>query len=57
MKSFLQQVIKSLRRAVSILMAAYTLGISNIILEENRMINDSRKNVEQQEAQSEDDSL
>ena len=33
------------------------LGISNVFLQEDRMINDSRKKVEQHEVQDEDDSL
>ena len=41
----------------SIFLAAYVLGISNVILEENRMINDSRKKVEQKEIQDEEDLL
>jgi len=30
------------------------LGISNVILEEDRMVNDTRAQIEQQEIQSED---
>jgi len=33
------------------------LGISNVILEEDRMIHDTRAKIEQQELQSDDDPL
>jgi len=33
------------------------LGISNVFLQEGRMINDSRKNLEQHEVENEDDKL
>jgi hypothetical protein len=33
------------------------LGISNVFLQEERMINDSRKKLEQPQAQDEDDEL
>ncbi|WP_190809650.1 hypothetical protein [Flagellimonas sp. S3867] len=46
---------KRIRRLTSILMAAFMLGISNVFLEEDRMINDTRAKIEHQEIQSEDE--
>lgn len=46
-----------LRKKLSLFMIACMLGISNVILEEDRMVNDTRAKIEQQEIQSEDDSL
>ncbi|MGW9687250.1 hypothetical protein [Flagellimonas sp. 2504JD1-5] len=46
---------KKVRRLTSILLAAFMLGISNVILEEDRMINDSRPNIEYQEVQDKDE--
>ncbi|MEO9511994.1 MAG: hypothetical protein ABJN84_16700 [Flavobacteriaceae bacterium] len=39
----------------SILLVAFMLGISNVIQEEDRMINDSRHKIEQQEVQDVDE--
>ncbi len=44
-----------LRRMASLLLCAFMLGMSNVILEEERSINDTRVKIEQQEIQSEDD--
>ena len=52
-----KSVLKRLRRLASILLSAYVLGVSNVILEEDRLINDTRAKIEQQEIQDEDDSL
>ncbi|MGX1929857.1 hypothetical protein [Flagellimonas sp. 2504JD4-2] len=45
---------KRVQRIVSILLAAFMLGISNVILEEDRMINDTRAKIEHQEIQDDD---
>lgn len=58
MKSLQQGSFKVLatkaKRFFSILLSAYMLGMSNVIMEEDRMINDTRAKVEQQEVQNED---
>ncbi|WP_420320218.1 hypothetical protein [Flagellimonas sp.] len=46
---------KRLRRIASVLLAAFMLGISNVILEEDRMINDTRPKVEHQQIQDKDE--
>ncbi|WP_262696692.1 hypothetical protein [Flagellimonas lutimaris] len=40
---------------ISVAFLAFMLGISNVFLQEDRMINDSRKNLEQHEVEDEDD--
>ncbi|WP_420400709.1 hypothetical protein [Flagellimonas sp.] len=50
-----KRVLKRLRRIASILLSAYMLGVSNVVLEEDRLINDTRAKVEQQEIQDNDD--
>nr|WP_299175595.1 hypothetical protein [uncultured Allomuricauda sp.] len=50
----MQTLPKRLRRLTSILLAAFMLGISNVVLEEDRMINDSRPKIERQEIQDDD---
>jgi len=52
---FLKAACRFLRRKLSLFMIACMLGISNVILEEDRMVNDTRARIEQQEIQSEDD--
>jgi len=54
-ETFLRSTGRVLRRFLSLLMTAVMLGISNVILEEDRMVNDTRAKIEQQEVQSEDD--
>ncbi|MEX0360095.1 MAG: hypothetical protein AB3N10_03810 [Allomuricauda sp.] len=49
-----KRVLKRLRRIASILLSAYMLGVSNVVLEEDRLINDTRAKVEQQEIQDDD---
>ena len=44
----------SLKRKFFIVMAAIMIGISNVILEEERMINDLRSQIEHVEEQSND---
>ena len=53
--TLLKAAYRFLRRKMSLVMVACMLGISNVILEEDRMVNDTRARIEQQEIQSEDD--
>ncbi|MFK7814661.1 MAG: hypothetical protein AB8B59_19350 [Maribacter sp.] len=53
--TLLKVVSRFIRRKMSMFMIACMLGISNVILEEDRMVNDTRARIEQQEIQSEDD--
>ena len=46
-----------LRRKTSMLLIAFMLGISNVILEEDRTMYDTRAKIEQQAVQSDDDPL
>lgn len=43
------------RQNTSLLLTAFMLGMSNVILEEDRSVHDTRAKVEHQEIQSEDD--
>ncbi|WP_420604243.1 hypothetical protein [Flagellimonas sp.] len=52
---FMDTLPKKLRRITSVLLAAFMLGISNVFLEEDRMINDTRAKIEHQEIQDEDE--
>ncbi|TMU57598.1 hypothetical protein [Flagellimonas algicola] len=52
-----KRILKRARRIAYIFLSAYMLGLSNVVLEEERLINDSRAKVEQQEIQEEDDDL
>jgi len=45
------------KRLLSIALIAFMLGISNVFLQEDRMINDSHKKLEQKKIQDEDDQL
>lgn len=54
-KTILEAFYRFLRRKLSLLMVACMLGISNVILEEDRMVNDTRAKIEHQEIQPEDD--
>lgn len=49
------KVLKRLRRLSYLLMTAWMLGISNVILEEVRMVHDTRAVIEQQEEASDTD--
>jgi len=53
--SLLNSLYRFLRRKLSLIMVACMLGVSNIILEEERTVNDTRARIEHQEIQSEDD--
>jgi len=46
-----------LKKRVSLLLIAFMLGMSNVILEETRMVNDNRINTEQQEVLPNEDSI
>ncbi|WP_430967202.1 hypothetical protein [Spongiimicrobium sp. 2-473A-2-J] len=54
---FLRSILRSCRRKASLVLIAFMLGMSNAILEETRMINDTREHLEQQEIEPEDDGL
>ena len=45
---------RRVKKKVSILFMAFMLGMSNVILEETRMVNDSRVKTEQQEVFTDD---
>ncbi|MFS4493607.1 hypothetical protein [Maribacter sp. 2308TA10-17] len=53
--TLLNAAYRFLRRKLSLFMIACMLGISNVIMEEDRMVNDTRAKIEHQEIQSEDD--
>lgn len=48
-------IFKFLRRKSSVLMMAFMLGISNVFLEETRMIDDTRTQTEHQELLPDED--
>ncbi len=50
-------LLRLLRRKASILMIAFMLGVSNVILEEDRMVHDTRAKIELQEQQPDDSPL
>lgn len=50
-----KSIYRFLRRKTSLVLVAFMLGMSNVILEEDRMVNDTRAKIEQQEIQPEDD--
>ncbi len=52
---FRKIIFKFLRRRSSVLMIAFMLGISNVLLEETRMINDTRTQTEHQESLPDED--
>jgi len=54
-QTLLKAIYRFLRRKLSLFMIACMLGISNVILEEDRMVNDTRAKIEQQQMESEDD--
>nr|WP_297785076.1 hypothetical protein [uncultured Allomuricauda sp.] len=55
MKQLFRKILFYFKRFVSVSFLAFMLGISNVFLQEDRMINDSRKKVEQHEVQDEED--
>ncbi len=54
-KTILVRMRRFFRRRASLLLTAFMLGMSNVILEEERSVNDTRVKIEQQEIQAEDD--
>lgn len=54
-ETLLNAAYRFLRRKLSLFMIACMLGISNVIMEEDRLVNDTRARIEQQEIQPEDD--
>ncbi len=54
-ETLIKACFRFLRRKLSLLMIATMLGISNVILEEDRMVHDTRAQIEQQEIEAEDD--
>ncbi|WP_121062884.1 hypothetical protein [Maribacter vaceletii] len=52
--SIYKQIVFFIKRRVSIFLVAFMLGMSNVILEETRMINDTRAEIELQEVQDKD---
>ncbi len=52
---FFRIVRNYLARKMAVLLVAFMLGMSNVILEEDRMVNDTRAVLEQQEETPEDD--
>jgi len=47
--SIFKQILFFIKKIVSIILVAFMLGMSNVILEETRMINDTRAEIELQE--------
>jgi hypothetical protein len=50
-------IFKFLKRKASVLMIAFMLGMSNVILEETRMVNDTKIKTEQQEVLPDEDPI
>ncbi len=57
MNTVCRMIFQILKRKASVLLIALMLGMSNVILEETRMVNDTSAQTEQQEIFSDDDSL
>tara|TARA_B100000949_G_scaffold214300_1_gene209732 strand:+ start:7669 stop:7875 length:207 start_codon:yes stop_codon:yes gene_type:complete len=55
MKGAVHEILFYIKRFISVSFLAFMLGVSNVFLQEERMINDSRKKVEQHEVQDEED--
>ncbi|NER13398.1 hypothetical protein GWK08_08115 [Leptobacterium flavescens] len=49
-----QNFTKKLRRFIYIILSAWMIGISNVIYEEDRMVNDTRSHIEQREETPDD---
>lgn len=54
-KAIFRNFKRFLRQKTSLLLTAFMLGMSNVILEEDRSINDTRPKIEHQDVQPEDD--
>ncbi len=52
---FFSKAIAKMRWLCSVLLVAFILGVSNVIMEEDRMINDTRAKIEQRQDQSEEE--
>ena len=50
-------IFRFFQRSVSFLLIAFMLGLSNVILEETRMVNDTRAQIECQELIPDEDSF
>ncbi len=57
MNTVCSMIFQILKRKASVLFIVLMLGMSNVIFEETRMVNDTRAQTEQQEVFSDDDSL
>lgn len=51
---FFKSFMVFIRRKTSMVLIAFMLGMSNVILEEIRMVDDTREHIEQQEIQPEE---
>lgn len=49
MKDTFRKIIFFARRRISLVLIAFMLGMSNVILEESRSVNDTREHIEQPE--------
>jgi hypothetical protein len=54
-KKLVFRILKFLERKTSFLLTAFMLGMSNVILDEDRSVIETRAKIEQQEIQSEED--
>lgn len=52
--TFLKSFMVFIRLKISMVLIAFILGMSNVILEETRMVDDTREHIEQQEIQPEE---
>lgn len=53
----IKSIYRFLKLKTSLVLMAFMLGMSNVILEEDRMVNDPRPKIEVQEVQPNDDPL
>lgn len=53
--TFLQNLGRFFIRKISLVLTAFMLGMSNVVLEEDRSVNDTRAKIEYQELETEDD--
>jgi len=57
MVSFYKRLTHLLKQKASMLLLAFMLGMSNVILEETRMVNDTKIKTEQQEVLPDEDPI
>jgi hypothetical protein len=50
-------IFRFFQRRVSLLLIAFMLGLSNVIMEETRMVNDTKAKIEYQELMPDEDSF